>query len=207
MEIISHRGYWTTPAEKNTETSFKRSFSMKVGTETDLRDHNTQLVISHDIADSGCMTLHSFFKNVYSNDVLLALNIKADGLTMKLKEALDLYSVDNYFVFDMSAVDMRHYIDNKLKVFGRLSEVERDLLWEDSLHGIWLDAFESIWYNGKTISDLLKRKRRICIVSSELHNREHIQQWEMLKPFKDDERLILCTDFPETALSYFGRTK
>ena len=49
MIIISHRGYWIQPAEKNTEEAFSRSFERGMGTETDVRDHRGELVISHDM--------------------------------------------------------------------------------------------------------------------------------------------------------------
>ena len=38
MQVISHRGYWKAASEKNTQTAFKRSFSLGYGTETDVRD-------------------------------------------------------------------------------------------------------------------------------------------------------------------------
>ena len=49
MEIISHRGYWKSVKEKNTEIAFSRSFALNYGTETDLRDCLGKLVISHDM--------------------------------------------------------------------------------------------------------------------------------------------------------------
>lgn len=38
MKIISHRGFWHNPSEKNTEMAFCRSFELGFGTETDVRD-------------------------------------------------------------------------------------------------------------------------------------------------------------------------
>ena len=38
MQILSHRGWWATPAEKNSLAAFERSFGADYGTETDLRD-------------------------------------------------------------------------------------------------------------------------------------------------------------------------
>lgn len=101
MEIISHRGYWKTPDEKNKTVAFKRSFSLGFGTETDIRDFDGELVISHDIANQECISFDDFL-NIYkmetgNNRCTLALNIKADGLQYKAKEILDKYKVDNYF--------------------------------------------------------------------------------------------------------------
>ena len=47
MVILSHRGYWKD-ARKNSVDAFKASFVREFGTETDIRDYNGELVISHD---------------------------------------------------------------------------------------------------------------------------------------------------------------
>ena len=49
MQIISHRGFWKSKNEQNTIISFQRSFENGFGIETDIRDLNGKLVISHDI--------------------------------------------------------------------------------------------------------------------------------------------------------------
>ena len=46
MIVLSHRGYWKTPAEKNTAAAFRRSFDLGFGTETDVRDRGGELVIA-----------------------------------------------------------------------------------------------------------------------------------------------------------------
>ncbi len=56
MQVISHRGYWKSAAEKNTTTAFARSFALGYGTETDVRDLNGELVISHDMPTQPAMT-------------------------------------------------------------------------------------------------------------------------------------------------------
>lgn len=57
MIVLSHRGYWKNSLEKNKFVAFERSFSMGFGTETDIRDFNGELVISHDIADKDCINV------------------------------------------------------------------------------------------------------------------------------------------------------
>jgi hypothetical protein len=49
MQILSHRGYWQHPSEKNTEAAFRRSFLLGYGTETDIRDRDG----TDDDADTG----------------------------------------------------------------------------------------------------------------------------------------------------------
>ena len=62
MLIISHRGYWGQNVNKNTKDAFKRSFNLGFGTETDIRDHDGTLVISHDPADSDSLLANLFFE-------------------------------------------------------------------------------------------------------------------------------------------------
>ena len=98
MQILSHRGYWKSEKEKNTHGAFERSFSMGFGTETDIRDYKGELVISHDIADEKSVKLEDFFRiyNDFNKSLPLALNIKADGLQLKLKSLLVEYDIENY---------------------------------------------------------------------------------------------------------------
>ncbi len=97
MIVLSHRGYWKLPSEKNTKLAFERSFSMGFGTETDIRDRHSKLVISHDMADDKAIALEDFFAiyRQYPSNLPLALNIKADGLgSMPFSVELDLTGTD-----------------------------------------------------------------------------------------------------------------
>ncbi len=207
MKIISHRGFWIKNSEKNTISAFERSFELGLGTETDLRDFDGQLVISHDIATKDSLSLSKFFKlySQYPNYKLmpLALNIKADGLAYKLNDELSKFKELDFFVFDMSIPDMKSYFEFDIPVFTRISEVELNPIWLDKSHGIWLDSFEKNWFDKIFLSELLSLDKRVCIVSSELHSRNQIQQWELIYEFRNAENLILCTDFPQLALEYF----
>ena len=49
MRVVSHRGYWRDDAEKNSLPAFERSFALRFGIETDLRDAVGRLVVSHGI--------------------------------------------------------------------------------------------------------------------------------------------------------------
>ena len=64
MEIISHRGLWNNLNEKNTNIAFHSSFKNKFGTETDIRDYNGNLVISHDIADANSLKFEEFINRI-----------------------------------------------------------------------------------------------------------------------------------------------
>ena len=207
MKIISHRGYWKLPAEKNTINAFQRSFSLGFGTETDIRDLKGELVISHDMPKGDEMRLEKFlalvcsFENAHS--FTLALNIKSDGLLVPLKTILTKYKQLDIFVFDMSVPDSRAYLNSDLSTFMRMSEVEKTVAWLDQADGIWLDGFSHIWYDRALLQSILNKGKKICIVSSELHGRDYMELWSLLKSFTHYESLILCTDLPEKAATYF----
>ncbi len=126
MVILSHRGYWKEDSEKNTKAAFELSFILGFGTETDLRDRNGELVISHDMANSNSIVAEEFFE-IYTSlgrELPLALNIKADGLHQKLKTLLVKYEIKNYFVFDMAVPDGLNYLKQDFITYSRHSEYE-----------------------------------------------------------------------------------
>ncbi|TXT33838.1 MAG: hypothetical protein FD136_648 [Chitinophagaceae bacterium] len=206
MQILSHRGYWKTVEEKNSPIAFERSFSLNYGTETDIRDYLGDLVISHDIANAHSISCGELLEkyNNHNPTLPLALNIKADGLQLPLKTLLTKYNITNYFVFDMSVPDTIGYIKNDIRFFTRLSEYEIEPSFYEQCAGIWLDAFESIWYNAAVIEKHLNNGKEVAIVSSDLHKRPVEDLWEMLKYSGVYKNILLCTDIPEDASIFFS---
>jgi hypothetical protein len=94
-------------------------------------------------------------------------------------------------------------LDTDLSVFTRLSEVELSPAYVERAEGVWLDAFESEWYSNMLIEDLTKKGKKVCIVSPELHGRPHIECWRNLKALPTTNQIILCTDLPKDAMTYF----
>lgn len=210
MIVLSHRGLWKSDKEKNTEIAFRRSFELGFGTETDIRDYCGELVISHDIAHSGCMTFRDFLQlySSYSADLPLALNIKADGLQNKMLVELHKYQITNYFVFDMSVPDGLAYLKAGIKTFTRQSEFEPHPAFYESAQGVWLDEFADHWVNQSIITSHLMKGKDICIVSPELHKRPMQNEWlhykEISSGLKAKRNLMLCTDMPEEAERMFN---
>ena len=207
MKLIAHRGFWRTPDEKNTEAAFRRALDAGFGIETDFRDLDGALVVSHDPPRQGALPASAFFDLVraYSSGVI-AINVKADGLQALLAQATAGLPRDRGFVFDMSVPDTLRHFDQELPVFVRVSEFESPgapLLARAS--GVWLDAFSGDWYSRQTIADYRKLGLAVCLVSPELHRRPHEDLWQRLKEWglAADEGFHLCTDFPDRAKAYF----
>jgi hypothetical protein len=209
MKVISHRGQWKTDAEKNTRVAFERSFEIGIGTETDVRDKNSRLVISHDLPGRNSMPLEVFF-DIYKNhgkNLPLALNIKADGLQKELQRYLTTYQIENYFVFDMSVPDGLLYARTGFKTYTRHSEYEPSPPYYELAQGVWLDEFNGHWLTNEVIEQHLNQKKDVCIVSPELHKRDYQKEWQHYRKIESligKDRIMLCTDFPEQAQEYFN---
>ncbi len=207
IEIIAHRGYWIESAEKNTFAAFSRALKSGFGIETDFRDLNAELVISHDMPTLGAMQarqLSDLYHN-YPVSAPIALNIKSDGLHDLIEEFTEIGAFKNFFAFDMAVPDMRSYFKKHIPVFARISEYEPHPAFFDMSIGIWLDAFESEWYEAGIIDQLLKQKKQVAIVSPELHGRPHEDLWGLIKKnnFHQNSSVSICTDFPMQAKEYF----
>lgn len=206
MIIISHRGYWKDyDIENNKKISFERSFDMGYGIETDLRDFNGEIVISHDVPCGNEMTLEEVLDIMNGRDLLLALNIKEDGISDRIESILDKYKCVNYFVFDMSLPELYYEVNNtNLKVFTGCSDINRNTPLLEETSGVWLDSFQELWYERGVIDRFLKCEKKVCIVSEDLHGRENKRQWKMLREnYLSDDRVILCTNKLESAIKYF----
>lgn len=202
MKIISHRGYWKSQEEKNTVVAFERSFGLGFGTETDLRDLNGALVISHDMPCKGALEFRAFL-DLCATDLPLALNIKSDGLAAPLGQAMSEFGSADWFVFDMSVPDMMAHLRVGNPVFTRMSEFERFPILLDKCDGVWLDSFTEEWFDVNLLIELTASGKRVCIVSPELHNRERACLWEKIRPMAENKNVLLCTDTPEIAQQFF----
>lgn len=205
MQILSHRGLWRTPSEKNSIVAFSRSFSQGFGCETDIRDFNGQLVISHDIPQQSCLLLCDFLQlHARINSQLpLALNIKSDGLAGEIRQLLRFFKTENYFCFDMSVPDMQDYLATGLQVYARISEFETESALLSKVQGIWLDSFLSEQCDLLQLEKFLQLGLPVCCVSPELHRRQNDIYWQQLlrftAGFPSTDGLMLCTDQPEEA--------
>ena len=206
MIILSHRGYWKKVEEKNTKIAFERSFDLGFGTETDLRDHNGHIVISHDMPTGGEMTFEQLLMVMDGRNLPLALNIKADGLCLEIKKLLEKYNHTNYFCFDMSIPDLVCQIKNDLKVFTGLSDILLKPVMLNECEGVWLDCFNSDWYDHTEIDNLISQGKKLCIVSADLHKRDVNNQWAVIckSQYIKSSDLMICTDYPERAKEYFN---
>ena len=210
MEILAHRGVWDSNDEKNSKIAIQSAFAHSWGIETDIRDYLENLVISHDVSTHNNFTFAQLldFRKLGGRKGTLGLNIKADGLSDILLEELKAEGISDYFVFDMSIPETLRYLKLGMNVFLRSSEYE---VLNDTLllqvQGIWLDGFTKIWYDREFVDSHLGMGKKIAFVSCELHNRNQIGLWELIKKnnWHFNNNVMLCTDLPSEAVKFFEK--
>lgn len=207
MQILAHRGWWQSPSEKNSEGAFRAALSGGYGIETDIRDFDGRLVISHDPPSADAMDLDDFLTLYlsYPNRGMLALNVKSDGLASKIVQALAARKIQSYFVFDMSVPDSLHYFRLNATVYTRRSEFESGSELDQHASGIWFDSFTGR-DDAKLLSLAVALPLKSALVSPELHGRDHRTAWEswLAGPCFDHAEIALCTDFPDEAHTFFN---
>lgn len=206
MKFLAHRGLWNERKNQNTIESFKKAFENNFGIETDLREFEGSICISHDIPQGEEPLLMQLIElmdeTINIKHLPVALNIKSDGLIDQIKDNLkEIHKYDTFF-FDMSVPDLRLYKDKGLPYYTRMSEVEIQPAWLENALGVWLDQFNSTWFDDKEIQDLLEKNKRICFVSSELHSRDPVPLWNLIKKFSKNSNISLCTDYPDKAKKF-----
>lgn len=207
--ILAHRGLFNCDSEKNTFTAIKRALDSGYGIETDIRDIDGRLVISHDppLSKSSLPTLISILEIVksVSSNPRIALNVKSDGLLgLLLSNSLIYNYIDNIYLFDMSIPDSVQYHGSPFATYGRVSEYE-PLTILPHVSGFWIDNFTGNFPQVSAASSLLADGFRVCLVSSELHKLNHMQLWSEIvsSGIHLHPHFELCTDYPLEASKFF----
>jgi hypothetical protein len=201
MKIMSHRGFWKQPAEKNTLAAIAYSVAQGFGTETDVRDRLGELVLAHDPALADAPEWQAVVALFTGSGLPLAVNVKADGLSPALARAFESSGID-WFAFDMSGPETVRFARAGLPYFTRHSDVEPEPILYERSAGVWLDGINGVWFDRTIIAAHLAADKRVCIVSPDLHGRDPHELWPLLYDLPDS--VMLCTDIPDMALRYFA---
>lgn len=182
MEILKHQ------VNRISDIDFK------YGAEIDVRDHNGIIVLSHDYPNSSSENLVDFLK-YFPKNRLLAINVKSCGIETDVNNILK-QNHDNYFLFDFSLPYLLKSIRMNIPCALRLSEYEKELL--EGPKWIWVDSFDSVWYDDKYIESIKNKGYKIVLVSPELHNRTNKLDYEKIKSMINKKLVdAICTDAPD----------
>jgi glycerophosphoryl diester phosphodiesterase len=211
VKILSHRGLWRLPVERNTPQALSLALAEGFGVETDVRDFSGRLVVSHDPPLGSVYELGDFLGTYSKLQVKppLALNIKSDGLQQSLHDLLRAHEVHDYFVFDMSFPELIRYRAAQIPYFTRLSDHEPAPLAIQGSRGVWVDGFDKDWDDWERLSTLLEGGSSLALVSPELHHREKANYWDQLRNWlagikgMPNNDVFICTDYPKEARDFF----
>lgn len=207
--ILAHRGFWHNEDEKNTKDALFNALADGYGIETDIRDADQNIVISHDAPiGNDKFYLEELLEFYYKEKCTgkIALNVKSDGLIKFFLKIFEnkLINIKNIFFFDMSIPDQYLYMKAGLPYYERLSEYEKlPSMIEDS-SGFWVDNFGN---NLEQIDQCLNyiNEKSVCIVSPELHKRDKDEIWKKIRLnyIHKSKNFLICTDMPSEAYNYF----
>ena len=204
LEILAHRGQWSSHEDQNSLSALTRALESGFGVETDIRASDDDLIIQHDaFPNKTKLKLKDFFDkyNTIKSKGTLALNIKSDGIYGELQKLLKLYYINNYFVFDMSIPELIQYKKLQLNVFYRKSMIEDCCAVESKFHSVWLDMNlndKKFQHTLDSLYKLMNLHEKTIIVSPELHGLSTRQElFSIVKKVSDKGRLGVCTDHPE----------
>jgi len=211
--ILAHRGVWKSKEEQNTPAAIQTALENGFGIEIDIRDHNGQIVVSHDVPLTNgdefltYAALCNLLKATKKCGVC-ALNIKSDGLYELIQKApIHIEHICNAaFYFDMSMPETVQYLKRGLRLFSRVSEFETPVFPQSQVGGIWLDKFGDDFKQIDEASRLLELGYTVAFVSPELHGREHTAIWQQIREAKlhAQSNFMICTDYPYDAATAFS---
>jgi hypothetical protein len=167
------------------------------GVELDLRDNtNGQIIINHEPFEEG-ENFENYIKNY--NHLFIILNIKSEGIEIKVLELLKKYEIKNYFFLDCSFPMINKLINlGEKKIALRYSEyesIETVLNLKGKVDWVWVDCFTKIPINVKDY-EILKKWFKLCFVSPELQNQE--DKLEKYKNYLSKNNIIfdaICTKY------------
>ena len=181
MEILKHRVHSLD------------DISTEIGLEIDVRDFNNELVLAHDHPSTQSIRLEDFLKKI-SKKQLLAINVKSSEIENEIKQTLFKSNISNYFTFEWTIPSLMKALKQNLVCAFRLSEYEKDII--PQCDWVWIDSFQTIWYDSDYLASLKEYGLKIALVSPELHDRKADldQVKEIVNSVKVD---AICTDLPD----------
>jgi hypothetical protein len=211
--LLAHRGDWLKgDLNPNSSEALLSALKAGFGIETDLRDLNRRVVISHDpptgIEDLLTDFLYRAIEIQNSKQALFALNIKSDGLDQLLFQDLSLLTGLDHFFFDMSTPELVKFDRLGLKIGLRVSEFENlfgQLSITKNPAAFWIDGFRGDWWSSSILEELEKTEVKLVFVSPELHRRDPSRFWDFfVSGYQEGRNWYLCTDYPWEVLELMG---
>lgn len=192
MNLISHR--------RNTIEELKSTPS-EYGVEVDIRSDNGQLVIHHDPFAQG-ENFEDWIKN-YRHGTLI-LNVKEEGLEMRLIDLMKKHGITDYFFLDQSFPFLIKWSNlGERHCAVRVSEfesIETALTLAGKIDWVWVDCFTKFPLSSEDADRLQDAGFKLCLVSPELQGRpaeSAIPELAKLLAERHISADAICTKKPE----------
>ena len=166
------------------------------GVEIDLRpsaNSGSKIILNHEPFEHG-EDFEEFLKHY--NHKLLILNVKSEGIELKVLELVRKYNIQDYFFLDVSFPFMIKYINQGITKFAvRFSEyeaIETCLNLIGKVEWVFIDNMTHLPTENDSFN-ILKKHFKLCIVSPELLKRDNeIEETkEIMKKYNVD---VVLTD-------------
>jgi hypothetical protein len=170
------------------------------GIEVDVRSKNGELVMAHDPFSDSHTLFHDWLESYDHN--LLIVNLKEEGLELKIITQLNASGVSNYFFLDQSfpfLIKLIHKVHYKTSI--RYSDIESIHTIENLLKNndgkpnwVWIDSFSGNWEHLRNLSQLKQFGFKLCLASPELHGRSLDSEIDQITGFCNVNELdAVCT--------------
>ena len=166
------------------------------GIELDVRTFGNEIVCSHDPFIEG-EYLSKMLKKYKHKKIIV--NVKEDGLVSYIESRYNPNNIYDLLYLDVGTPEIE---TTKIynKIFLRISEYENysKNSYSSKFEWVWLDSFNSIWFENELIDELSKNYK-VCLVSPELQ----IQNNESINDFKEYLKSVnytpdfICTKYPD----------
>ena len=210
IQIYAHRGLWANVADQNSINAHCAALEHGWGTELDIRDVHSEIVLQHDPSPETEITDLNLLTDLLDHvpaDSHLAMNLKSSGLLHQVR-SLMTHGHTKYFLFDLSGPEQWLATKMEMPFFIRLSPYERAVDFKDQAHGLVIDSLGDKsflpWIQQNLAS--LKGHRSLFFISDEIHGLDSKKQWSWLREVANElpVQMALCTDLPEKAETFFG---
>jgi len=193
MKIIKHR------VNKSSELIM---VPQDYGVEIDLRSEGNEIILSHDPFLPGEL-FEDWIKNYKHNHIIL--NVKEEGLEIRILNILAKNNIDNFFFLDQSfpfLINLSKKLQKKTALrFSEYESFETIKLSKGKANWVWVDYFSKFPLSVNQ-SKLIHtaHNQKICIVSPELQGHtDKTFLTEFANMIRTKGYLIdaVCTKFPE----------
>ena len=139
------------------------------GIEIDIRTKGNELIVHHDPFEPG-ISLESILQ-VYNHKFLI-LNVKEEGLELRLLNLLQKYNIKRFFFLDQSfpfLLKTASSGENRCAVrFSQYESIDTALSLKGLVKWVWVDLFNGLFFSTNDIFKLKQAGFKCCLVSPEL---------------------------------------